>query len=141
MWVIPLSSLRAQPSPPAVDCSPFVQAPVPLNTCVVYPAIPYPERALRAQIEGMVQVRIYVDGRGNYLEHRVVQSSHTLLSSAVGPYISSLEFSPAKYRGEAVSRCIVLPFIFRLERGKKPRIGCPVPLEKKRTEVAQTPRK
>lgn len=123
--VLPLAFLSAQPSASIGDCSPFVQSPIPLNTCAIYPQIPYPERALVAYIEGMVQVQIQVDSKGNYLHHSIVQSSHSLLSEAVEPYISSLEFSPALYQGKAISGCIVLPFIFRIEEGKRHKIVCP----------------
>ena len=125
IWVIPLVFLSAQPSLPPTDCSPFIQPPIPLNTCTVYPAISYPEKALRANIEGMVQVQIQVDTNGKYLNHRIVQSSHVILSEAVSSHIPLLEFSPAQDQGKAVPGCMVLPFIFRIGEEKRNKIVCP----------------
>ncbi|MEM6629748.1 MAG: energy transducer TonB [Bacteroidota bacterium] len=119
LWILFLAAiptLSAQSIANSSDPCPLVTLPPHAqNLCSVLALIPYPQKAVQAQIEGMVQVRIWVSERGNYLRHQTVQSSHELLSEAVTGYVSQLEFAPAQQNGAPVSACVHLPFIFRLQ--------------------------
>ncbi len=121
-----ISFLTAQiPHTPGITCPIFAQAPHPLNLCQVKQGIAYPEEAHRAEIEGLVQVKVEVDAQGNYQGHEIVQSSHPILSEAVKPFMQFLEFSPAIREGKPIAGCLFLPFIFRIRNQKAQGNICP----------------
>lgn len=90
------------------------QEPAPLNMAEVCDQIDYPELAVQAEIEGMVQVWVEVDAQGNYRRHEVLHSTHELLSRALRPHVKHLRFTPAMHRGKPVVGWRVLPFRFKL---------------------------
>ena len=120
LFLLPIPTMNAQDHTATQDPCPLVSIPPqPQNFCQVIQAISYPEKAVTAQIQGMVQVRVWVNEKGDYLQHEVVQSSHFLLSEAVNQRIAQLEFTPATQNGKVVSACLHLPFIFRLDHPQK----------------------
>lgn len=105
----------------------LIAPPRPLNLGIINSRITYPPKAIQAGFEGWVQVRIQVDPGGNYLSHQVVRSPHPLLSEAVSPHVSCLQFSPARDAGNPVTSFIVIPFRFSLRPwDRRYRKGVPV---------------
>lgn len=86
----------------------------PINLEEIKNAIGYPIEALKAEIQGKVMCRILVDEYGRYKKHKITQHGHPLLSSAVEPYLSNLNFSPAKLEGETTDYWLNLLFEFDL---------------------------
>ena len=94
--------------------APLDQEPEPLNYTQLIRQISYPSSAQRGGVEGLVQVLILVDERGNYVRHKIARSAHPLLSQAVDPYIACLQFQPAIYQGRTVRAWTAIPLRFRL---------------------------
>ena len=120
LLLLAIPILHAQEAIAPIEPCPLVSIPPqPQNFCQVIEALSYPEKAVKAQIQGMVQVRVWVNEKGEYLQHEVVQSSHYLLAEAVNQRIAQLEFTPATQNGKVVSACVHLPFIFRIDHPQK----------------------
>lgn len=90
------------------------RAPHPTNLQEIKEALGYPEPALKAGIEGRVILRIWVDEKGGYVRHEVVESFHPLLHIPCELFAPYLHFRPAMTRGEAVPGTVEVPFEFRL---------------------------
>lgn len=87
--------------------------PIPLNYVKLTEKIQYPVEAAQAGIEGIVQVRFFVDEYGNYVRHQYV-GGHFLLAQAVEKHIQQMDFSPARINGRNASAWVSIPFYFRI---------------------------
>lgn len=119
------------------------QVPKPTNLKNVIRNIPYPVKAAKGGIEGLVQVMVQVDAYGNYLSHRITRSSHPVLSSALRGRLSCLQFIPASVNGNPVKGQVAIPFRFKLNRqpsryknGSEDMIICPSAVEKQKIRIA-----
>ncbi len=76
----------------------------------------YPERLLRARVEGAVLARFIVDstGRADPVSFIAVQTSDTAFTSAVRRALPGMKFSPATLRGVPVAQVVVQQFTFRV---------------------------
>jgi protein TonB len=63
-------------------------------------------------LRGMVILRVQVDAEGNYVTHRVLQSSHAYLTQLCEQQLSRLKFSPAQQNGRNVKAWVTVPFTF-----------------------------
>ncbi|MFK7921286.1 MAG: energy transducer TonB [Bacteroidia bacterium] len=94
------------------------QEPIVLNFPDVRKAIGYPAAALKKGIEGDVYCRILVDESGEYLQHKILNTSHPCLVLAVEPYLSRLKFTPARKGRQKVSYWTNIPISFSQDRSK-----------------------
>jgi protein TonB len=91
-----------------------VTLPKAINLTDIQKAIKFPEAAIISGTTGRVVVRILVDKHGKYKKHKVIKSSHPLLSAAVEEELKGLVFTPAIQGDRAVSCWVNIPFVFRL---------------------------
>jgi protein TonB len=76
-------------------------------------------RPLRqAGLGGMVQLQLVIDTRGNVEETsiEVVETPSPALAEAARRAARRLEFTPGRYRGEAVRTRVILPIVYKTER-------------------------
>lgn len=85
-----------------------------INLADIQKAIRFPEAAIISGTTGRVVVRILVDKHGKYKKHKVIKSSHPLLSAAVEEELKGLVFTPAIQGDRAVSCWVNIPFVFKL---------------------------
>lgn len=111
-----LFTCRAQSATePGINDFIFVdQEPVPQNMGVIRDSIGYPQVAADSGIQGTVIARVLVNPEGNYVKHKIISKTDSMLNVSVENYISGLVFSPASLEGKAVPFWINVPFIFRL---------------------------
>lgn len=104
-----------QPSEP--DISIFVdvsEEPKAVNLNDISRLIGYPSTAQQVGISGTVVVRVLVDNRGNYQKHKVINSNHPILTSAVEKHVDKLKFTPAIQGNKPIAFWVNIPFNFRL---------------------------
>jgi len=89
---------------------PFDTRPVALY--VEVPA--YPDLARRADLEGLVIVRVKIDERGRVVRARVVESTADVFEPAALEAAFKCRFKPARQRDIPVPCSIVIPFRFTL---------------------------
>ncbi len=100
---------------PGINDFMFVdQEPVPQNMSIVRDSIGYPQAAIDSSLEGTVIARTLVNSEGNYVQHKIISKTDSILNEAVDTYISDLVFTPATLDGKEVDYWVNLPFIFRL---------------------------
>ena len=92
------------------------EEPVPLNLDEVRKMIGYPEIALKAEIEGIVIVQVFIDKHGVYKKHKILKDPQPILTEAVETHIEKLRFEPAHIGGKALSGIVNIPFIFAIEK-------------------------
>ncbi|MEO0895479.1 MAG: energy transducer TonB [Bacteroidota bacterium] len=90
------------------------QQPQPVNMDDIKKLIGYPQIARDAGIEGNVVVRVLVDKKGNYKDHRVINQVHPILSKAVQKELPKLRFTPAIQGGKPIQFWVNIPFNFKL---------------------------
>jgi len=74
----------------------------------------YPELAKKAQIEGVVELLLKIDEKGNVVGVRVAKSVHPLLDQAAIKAAWKAKFKPAKQRDKPVPVMISIKIQFRL---------------------------
>ena len=87
-----------------------------LNLDEVRKMIGYPEIALKAKIEGYVVAKVFLDKKGFYNKHKIINQIHPILSEAVEAHIGKLRFKPVQINGKAVSNVLNIPFRFAIEK-------------------------
>ncbi|MCI4668112.1 MAG: energy transducer TonB [Bacteroidia bacterium] len=90
------------------------QQPKPINMDDIKKLIGYPQIARDAGIEGNVVVRVLVDKKGNYKDHRVINQVHPILAKAVEAKLPNLKFTPAIQGGKPIQFWVNIPFNFKL---------------------------
>lgn len=90
------------------------EEPKAVNLDDVRKLIGYPTMAVDATIQGTVVVRILVDQKGRYKQHKVVAPVHPLLSREVERHIHLLKFTPAIQGGKPIAFWVNVPFRFKL---------------------------
>ncbi len=104
-----------EPSIPPIDVFQYAdQEPTPINMAEIQRSISFPQMARNANIYGSVVFRVLVGPDGSYREHRVINSSHPLLTQAIEPHIGNLQFSPAIQGGKPIFFWVNIPFNFKL---------------------------
>jgi TonB family protein len=77
-------------------------------------SVQYPDLAKRANIQGIVVVKVYVDSTGKPVKHKILQSDNELFNEAAIDAIMNFdEFKPAIQKGKHVGMWISIPFHFR----------------------------
>lgn len=108
-------------APRIPDANEFVfaeQQPVPQNMDTVKQLIGYPQMCRDAGIEGIVVMRVLVNPKGQYVQHKQIMTVHPLLSLAVEKHIDKLEFTPAIQGGKPIHFWVNMPFNFTLLKAK-----------------------
>ncbi len=94
------------------------EEPKPLNMNEFLAAIGYPEMAKQAGITGKVLVRVNVDAAGNYVQHILLKTPHSILSNAVESKLPMLKFTPAIQNDKPVICWVTIPVDFVLTNKK-----------------------
>ena len=106
-----------------VDTRPSFMGSVNLKTFMekwVYQYLKYPDEAVRAKVQGTVNVRFVVDASGNVTGAEVVKGvDESLDAEAVKVIKASPKWKPAKVHGKAVGCVITVPVEFRLSKKGK----------------------
>ncbi|MEM7656195.1 MAG: TonB family protein [Bacteroidota bacterium] len=111
---------------PSIDAFIFAeQEPQVVNLEEVKRQIGYPDLARDAAIEGTVVARILVGVKGEYREHRIINSPHPMLSKSVERQLNQLAFAPAVQGGKPTPFWVNIPFQFQLLDGGPTSIGVP----------------
>ena len=87
-----------------------------LNYDEVLRRIGYPAEALKSKIEGKVYLRLLVDDKGRCIKYTITRAAHPLLNEAVVPFITQLQFIPARQNNKPVSYWSNLVFTFDVNR-------------------------
>ena len=83
--------------------------------------IEYPENALSKELEGVVQVRIFIDEAGKIYDSRVVTSSNNIFNREAERVALTLPiFSPGMDDELPIETTLVLPVVFRVENARVP---------------------
>lgn len=90
------------------------EEPRPINIEGIRDLIGYPPRAVEAEIEGKVTVRVLVDKTGKYKEHVVLKDPHPILTKAVERELKGLVFTPGIQNNKPVKVWVTIPFQFTL---------------------------
>ena len=93
--------------------------PKPLNFREVAVDMRYPESAKALQLEGKVVARVLIDEQGQYLTHKIAETSHPAFIEAVNEQVGKLTFKPAMKDEKAVKFWVNLPFQFKLDPKEK----------------------
>ena len=94
----------------------FDTPPQALNLDKIKKNIPYPEKARKLGIEGIVYFKIFIDEKGEVREVVIVKPLHPMLDTVAVKMVKKLKFIPAKKYGKfPVSVWISFPFRFNLE--------------------------
>jgi protein TonB len=83
----------------------------------LYQDLLYPERALKAGIEGQVVVQIVILEDGTPTSPTVLRSAGEILNKAAIRALMAQRFRPGKQRGRAVRVQMAFPITFRLTEG------------------------
>lgn len=94
-----------------------VNNPKPLNMYDVGKEMIYPEKAVKNQIEGKVEIDVFVDENGNILKLGKI-SGPDVFFSEIYKIIWNLRFSPAIKDGIAVQCWVTVPFYFKIQKTK-----------------------
>ena len=120
--VKPAESTAVAPTPPtpAAAAPPTPSPVVPPNFNAAYlrnPAPPYPAAARRAQEEGRVVLRVFVNATGEVekVEVRTSSGAQSLDESALQT-VKHWKFVPARQGDKPVAASVLVPISFRLER-------------------------
>lgn len=105
---------EADEDPDINDINFDVKLPQAVNLRDIQQAIKFPEAAIISGTTGRVVVRILVDQHGKYKHHKVIKSSHPLLSAAVEDKLKGLVFTPAIQGDRSVSCWVNIPFVFKI---------------------------
>jgi TonB family protein len=79
----------------------------------------YPELLLKAQIEGRVTLKLWVDKEGKVREVRVLQGEIELFNEAAIEAAKQFLFTPAYMNAGPVSVWVSVPFTFRLRNSER----------------------
>ncbi|MEM7656562.1 MAG: TonB family protein, partial [Bacteroidota bacterium] len=110
-----IPAIFAEPEmPKAEDFVIAEEEPIPVNMSDVSKLIGYPQMARDAGIEGTVIVRVLVDKRGKYRDHKLINSAHVILDRAVQKELDKLQFTPAIQGGKPIPFWVNIPFRFSL---------------------------
>ena len=90
--------------------------PSPVNLEEIKQMIGYPPRAVEAEIEGRVTVRILVSKTGDYVKHVVLKDPHPLLTKAVTDKVNLLKMTPGIQGVKPVAVWVTIPFEFELTK-------------------------
>lgn len=90
------------------------EEPQPVNMNDLIKLIGYPQIARDAGIQGTVVVRVLVDKKGRYSNHKVINQVHPILSKNVEKHINRLTFTPAIQGGNPIQFWVNIPFNFKL---------------------------
>ncbi len=74
----------------------------------------YPKAALKAGIEGVVYVRLWVDREGRVQDVKIVKSENDALNQSAIDAARQFEFTPATAGGKPVSVWVTVPFKFKI---------------------------
>lgn len=103
------------PEPIGEETPPEPFVPVQQPPTIVRSVVPvYPEVAVRAQLEGKVWVRIWVDKQGRAHTVEVVKSNNEIFNDAALAAARQFIFTPAYMNNGPVSVWVAVPFTFRL---------------------------
>jgi len=80
----------------------------------IHDAINYPRSALVNQIQGEVVLDVYVDTTNTIAYVDVIDSPSMSLSRAAVEAVTSVEHTPATYKGEIINSFIRIPLTFKL---------------------------
>jgi len=80
----------------------------------LYKHIKYPEIALRADIEGLVRIRVLIDKNGLPKDFEVITSLHRSCDQAAIDAIKKLKFIPAKQRDKPVPFKLIMQIRFKI---------------------------
>ncbi len=76
----------------------------------------YPQAALKAGLEGMVQVKIWVDEQGKSRRVELIKSDNEVFNQSAIDAAKQWTFTPAIKDGKPVSVWVVVPFKYKLWR-------------------------
>jgi len=80
------------------------------------PAPPYPKKAKRRRLEGVVELIVSVSTKGRVLSLKVLKSSgHKSLDKSAVQTVRTWRFLPAKKNGKVVESDVIVPIRFRLK--------------------------
>lgn len=97
---------------------PLDKEPQPVNLDELRKMIGYPKLALEAEIEGKVNLRVFVDKNGVYQKHVVTNVAHKLLVDAVVSKIHHLRMTPGVQGNKAIPVWVTVPFEFKLQKNR-----------------------
>lgn len=101
---------------PAFDAFQLLDTdPIPLNYESIRSQIAYPEVAHEAGFEGLVQMQILVNERGDPILYRIASSPNKLLSEAVFQQVNAMRFEPATLSGNPKIAWVTIPFRFQVQ--------------------------
>ncbi len=81
----------------------------------LYKHLNYPERAMRAEIQGRVVIQFIIDAQGNVHNPEILRDIGGGCGQAAINAIQRVEFSPGRHEGQTVAVLYALPVTFRLE--------------------------
>jgi Gram-negative bacterial TonB protein C-terminal/Protein of unknown function (DUF1573) len=87
----------------------------PLNLAEIQSYIGYPSIARESEIQGLVQIEVFVNEKGQYVNHVVKDTVHSLLLEQVELYIPKMRFSPAVRNNQPIASWLPLSFYFQLD--------------------------
>lgn len=94
---------------PTVDVDP-----VPINLHQIRRRVQVPHEMLPEHGTVRVRVNVFVDARGEYVDHRIAKHGFPELAKAVESQVSSLSFLPALRNGRPVPYWVEVSFVFDL---------------------------
>ncbi|MEL7532557.1 MAG: energy transducer TonB [Bacteroidota bacterium] len=116
-WVEVEFRLPFRPPVSLPDINTFVycdREPKVLNMSAVIKKHPFPQIFKDACIEGSTIIRVLVSEKGQYLDHRVINSVHPILADYWSEVTQELVFSPAQHQGKNLAFWVNIPFNFKL---------------------------
>ena len=118
------TSITRSPSaiPSMNEVIPVLLEPQPINLEEVRSLLNYPSALEEEQVEGTVVVRVLVDEKGDYMQHRIIASPHPLFSKMVNRHIRKLIFTPAvDMNRNEIKFWISVPIYFEMHDSQKAR--------------------
>ena len=105
--------------PPDIDSPPPPFLPVEKEPVIVKSVVPaYPPLALKAELEGTVFVKMWVDRQGKVRQAEIVKSDYEIFNEAALQAAKQFVFTPAYMNNGPVSVWVAMPFRFRLKAAK-----------------------
>ena len=105
--------------PPDIDSPPDTFVFVEKDPVIVTSVVPvYPPLALKAEIEGKVFVKMWVDWEGKVRQASVVKSDNEIFNESAIAAAKQFVFTPAYMNSGPVSVWVGMPFRFRLRDAK-----------------------
>lgn len=86
-----------------------------LNLAEIQSYIEYPTIARQNEIQGLVLIDVFVNEKGQYVNHVVKDAVHSLLLEQVEPHLPKMLFSPAIRNNQPIAASLPLSFYFKLD--------------------------